>query len=70
MALENNPPASPLQSDVWIYRVVVVIPGLTILVSLAGAIVLTCLGVEVPQVVIALGSAKALDLIDRHKDAP
>lgn len=57
MALENNSPASPLQSDVWIYRVVVVILGLTILFSLGGTIVLTCLGMEVPQVVIALGSA-------------
>jgi|SRR5438876_8183742 len=49
--------AAPLQSDVWIYRIVVVVLGLVVLGTVAGAIGLTAYGKEIPQVLTALGSA-------------
>ncbi|MBI5302903.1 MAG: hypothetical protein HY868_12265 [Chloroflexi bacterium] len=49
--------AAPLQSDVWIYRVVVGTLGLGVLVGMVGAIVLALVGKPIPEVLIALGSA-------------
>jgi hypothetical protein len=49
--------AAPLQSDVWIYRIVVGAMGLTILIALLGAIVLKAWGADIPDVLTALGSA-------------
>jgi hypothetical protein len=47
----------PLDTDPTIYRIVVLALGIAILVSLAGAIWLTFAGKDVPDVVVALGSA-------------
>jgi hypothetical protein len=50
----------PLQSDVWIYRMVVGTLGLIGLVAVLGAILLTAMGKggdQIPGVVTALGSA-------------
>lgn len=48
----------PLQSDKWIYRIVVDALGLAVLVSLLGAIVLAALKLpEIPQILTAIGSA-------------
>lgn len=50
----------PLETDVWIYRLVVGALGLTVLTAVVGAIVLAAMGAEgrkVPEVLVALGSA-------------
>ena len=52
----------PLETDVWIYRLVVGALGLTVLIAVVGAIVLTAMGEgetgrKVPEVLVALGSA-------------
>ena len=49
--------AAPLQTDVWIYRMVVGALGLVVLIAIIGAIVLTFKGQTVPDVLTALGSA-------------
>src|SRR5688500_17023313 len=49
--------ALPLQNDVWLYRTVVGALGLVILVAIIGAIVLGAMGMNIPDVVTALGSA-------------
>jgi hypothetical protein len=47
----------PLKTDVWIYRGVVLALGLAVLIALIGAIVLASTGQQVPDVIVALGSA-------------
>ena len=51
----------PLETDVWIYRLVVSALGLTVLLAVIGAIILTAMGDDdgrkVPEVLVALGSA-------------
>ena len=49
--------AGPLTWDVWIYRMVVLALGLTVLLALIGAVVLAILGKTTPEILIALGSA-------------
>jgi len=49
--------ATPLQSDVWIYRIVVGALALAILGSVAGAIVLALQDRAIPEVLLAIGSA-------------
>jgi hypothetical protein len=51
--------ARPLQTDVWIYRIVVMVLGLAVLLTLTGAICLAAGGKPLPEGVIALGSAAA-----------
>ncbi len=48
-----------MQTDVWIYRIVVAALGLAVLVSLVGAIILAVWenDSETPQVLTAIGSA-------------
>lgn len=48
---------APLESDVWIYRIVVGTLGLAVLGALGGAIGLTAFGKQIPEVLVALGSA-------------
>jgi hypothetical protein len=48
--------ASPLQSDVWIYRLVVGALALAILITVVGAIVLALQDRAVPDVLLAIGS--------------
>jgi hypothetical protein len=48
--------ASPLQSDVWIYRLVVGALALAVLITLVGAILLALQGRAVPDVLLAIGS--------------
>jgi hypothetical protein len=48
---------APLQSDVWIYRMVVGALGLAILMAIIGAIILSVAGKAIPDVLTALGSA-------------
>ena len=55
MAIANV--AAPLQSDVWIYRMVVGALGIAVLIAIIGAIVLVSTGKIVPDVMTALGSA-------------
>ena len=52
----------PLETDLWIYRMVVLFLGLTILVTVLGGIILTYQGgtsqnFQIPQGVVAIGSA-------------
>jgi len=49
--------AAPLQTDVWIYRVVVFALGLTIVLAVIGATLLAAANQDAPQVLVALGSA-------------
>jgi len=49
--------ATPLQSDVWIYRIVVGALALAILGSVAGAVALALQDRAVPEVLLAIGSA-------------
>ena len=58
--LESIP--RPLETDLWIYRMVVLFLGLTILVTVLGGIILTYQGgtsqnFQIPQGVVAIGSA-------------
>lgn len=48
-----------LYNDIWLYRIVVAVLGLTVVVSVVSAIVLTLSGASTPEVCIAvaLGSA-------------
>ncbi len=49
--------AAPLQSDVWIYRIVVIALGLTVVLAVIGGILLTSMTKDVPELLVALGSA-------------
>ena len=49
--------ADPRQWDEWLYRMVVGALGLTILIALIGAIILSATGKTIPDVLTALGSA-------------
>lgn len=58
--LESIP--RPLETDSWIYRMVVLFLGLTVLVTVLGGIILTWVGgasqnFQIPQGVVAIGSA-------------
>jgi hypothetical protein len=46
-----------LQNDIWLYRIVVVVLGLTVVGSIVGAIFLALSGQSTPEVLVALGSA-------------
>ena len=48
--------AAPLQTDVWIYRIVVGALALAILGSVGGAILLAMNGRPVPEVLLAIGA--------------
>jgi uncharacterized membrane protein YbhN (UPF0104 family) len=43
--------------DIWLYRIIVTVLGLTVVVSIVGAIVLAMTGQSTPEVLVALGSA-------------
>lgn len=45
------------QKDIWLYRMIVAAPGLTIAVSILGSIGLAMTGKPIPEVLVALGSA-------------
>lgn len=52
----------PLETDVWIYRLVVVALGLTVLIAVVGAIILASMGEgdkgrDIPEILVAIGSA-------------
>jgi hypothetical protein len=49
--------AAPLDTDVWIYRMVVAALGLVVLVAAVGGIVLANTEKGVPDVLLSLGSA-------------
>lgn len=45
-----------IDTDVWIYRIVVLALGGTIVISVIGAIVLAYIEADIPELLIALGS--------------
>jgi hypothetical protein len=45
---------TPLNSDVWIYRIVVIVLGMTVLITVIAGIV--HIGKELPEAVLAIGS--------------
>lgn len=52
----------PLETDLWIYRVVVIVLGITVLSTVLGGIILTLVGkgdqaVTLPDAIVAIGSA-------------
>jgi hypothetical protein len=46
-----------MQKDVWLYRMVVVVLGLTVVASVIGTIALAMAGQSTPELIVALGSA-------------
>jgi hypothetical protein len=46
-----------LHNDIWLYRIVVAVLGLTVVGSIVGAIMLALSGHSTPEVLVALGSA-------------
>ena len=48
--------AAPLESDKWIYRIVVLVLGATILAVVAGAFVLKLYDKAIPDVLVAIGT--------------
>jgi len=49
--------STPLQTDVWLYRMVVIVLGLVVVGAMVGAIILAAGGGELPQFIVAVGSA-------------
>jgi hypothetical protein len=49
--------AAPLTWDFWIYRMVVLFLGLTVLAGVIGAIILSLAGKDIPEALVALGAA-------------
>lgn len=45
------------QKDIWLYRIIVAALGLTVVVSVVGAIVLAMTNQSTPEALVALGSA-------------
>jgi len=45
-----------MKKDVWIYRMVVAVLGLTVVASVMGTITLSIKGLPTPDVLVALGS--------------
>ena len=61
-ALERVTARTPLQTDVWIYRIVVLSLGLTVLMAVGGAIYLAASAdagqtASTPEILVAIGSA-------------
>ena len=57
-ALEKVQIGSPLDKDVWIYRIVVLALGLTVLISVSGSIFLAANKIQsTPEILVAIGSA-------------
>ena len=48
---------APLQTDEWIYRIVVLALGVVAVLGVVGAILLSLMGAGIPEVLLALGSA-------------
>ncbi|MCI0550085.1 MAG: hypothetical protein L0287_03950 [Anaerolineae bacterium] len=46
-----------MEKDILLYRMVVAVLGLTVVVSVVGAIILAMTGRSTPEVIVALGSA-------------
>jgi hypothetical protein len=46
-----------LHNDIWLYRIVAAVLGLTVVATITGAIVLALSGQSKPEVLVALGSA-------------
>ena len=55
----QNLAASPLQTDPWVYRIVVAALGLAVLLAIIAAAILAGMGRTVPEGIIAIGSAAA-----------
>ena len=46
-----------MEKDIWLYRMVVAVPGVTVVARVVGAIVLAMTGQSTPEVIVELGSA-------------
>lgn len=46
-----------MEKDIWLYRMVVAVLGVTVVASVIGAIALALMGESTPEVIVALGSA-------------
>lgn len=46
-----------MEKDIWLYRMVVAVLGVTVVASVVGAIALALMGESTPEVIVALGSA-------------
>ena len=55
----NNHVAQPNrpQKDIWLYRMIIGALGVTVIVTVVGAIVPASTGLSIPDAVVALGSA-------------
>jgi len=45
-----------MEKDIWLYRMVVAVLGVTVVASVVGAITLAMTGQSTPEVIVALGS--------------
>lgn len=54
--MRSQPRPQP-ERDVWVYRIVVITLGLSVLASLVGGILLTAQDHQPPELLVALGSA-------------
>lgn len=46
-----------IEKDIWLFRIVVAVTGVTVVASVVGAITLAMTGQFTPEVIVALGSA-------------
>lgn len=46
-----------MEKDVWLYRMVVLVLGLTVVSTVVGTLALAMAGQSTPEVIVALGSA-------------
>ncbi len=51
--------STPLQTDVWLYRLVIIILGLVVLGAMVGGVIMAVYARDLPQFVVAIGSAAA-----------
>jgi hypothetical protein len=49
--------ATPLETDVWVYRIVVIALAMTVFTATLGGIILAVAETDVPEILVALGSA-------------
>ena len=52
-----------MYNDIWLYRIVVAVPGLSVMVSAVGAIVLTLSGESTPEAIVAMDSTASVGVV-------
>jgi len=56
--MNNHPqPQNRLPKDIWLYRMIIAALGVTVIATVAGAIILAGTGKSMPDAIVALGAA-------------